>query len=661
MYRIPVFLLAGCLALAAQDVPATRIFQAEPGVNSLVAARDAVRAWRATGHPDEAVVIQLAPGEYSLTEPLLLTAADGQVTWQAPSPSRTLITGGQHLTGFVADPLGLWHTVTSLHFEQLYVNGQRALRARAPADGFFPIHAVRQQDLANGRALLTITVPPEAIAVLPADPAALTRVELRVYHNWDTTRYRLTSCDRAAGTISVTGYPLNKSNPWTARSWFRLENLGTQVSHPGTWFLDANGALTYYPRPGEHPETTDVVAPVAESLLRMQGANHVSFLGLRFYHVAYTLPPEGDPPAQASVEVGAALLVDDAREVSFENVEIAHTGNYGLWFRRGCQVCRVEHSRFMDLGGGGVRIGNPDLDEPPAFQTGRIVVNNNIIRSCGRDHPSAVGIWIGQSANNRITHNDICDTFYTGISVGWTWGYGPSAATNNFIGYNRIHQIGQGVLSDMGGIYTLGVSPGSAEVGNVIYDVRARDYGGWGIYPDEGSSDWRIENNLVWQCTCVNPPGGGAFHQHYGATNLLVNNVFAFSSGPLMQATRLEDHLSLTLEHNLLLSSNLDFFTGPWKQMQVASRSNCFIYVGAPRSLFPTGDLPAWQSAGHETGSLLTDLPITGSWPDITLPRHSAAAEAVGFQWFDPRLAGVYGTPAWRQEAGMSKLPETTQ
>ena len=118
-----------------------------------------------------------------------------------------------------------------------------------------------------------------------------------------------------------------------------------------------------------------------------------------------------------------------------------------------------------------------------------------------------------------------------------------------------------------------------------------------------------------------------------------------------MQATRLEDHLSLTLEHNLILSSNAEFFTGPWKQMHVASRSNCFVYVGPPRPLFPTGDLASWQVAGHETGSLLADLPVTGDWPDIMLPRHSSALAAVGFQWFDPRLAGVYGTPAWVRAA----------
>jgi hypothetical protein len=415
--------------------------------------------------------------------------------------------------------------------------------------------------------------------------------------------------------------------------------------------LDPQGGLGYCPRPGEQIGQAEFIAPALEQIIRIQGATNVHFARLRFEHAQYILPPDGCPPAQAATPIGAALQIDDARNVTFQDCEIAHTGNYGVWFREGCHDCRVEHCLLDDLGAGGIRIGETVMRDNPAEQTGGAVIDNNIIRQCGRVHPSAVGVWIGQSANNRITHNDISDTFYTGVSVGWTWGYGRSLATNNFIGFNRIHRIGQGVLSDMGGIYTLGVSPGSASIGNVIFDVRAHDYGGWGIYPDEGSSGWQIESNLVWHCTCVAPHGGGGFHQHYGATNLIANNIFALSSGPPMHATRVEDHLSFILERNIIVSSNAEFLTGPWDKIEFQSRSNCFVFYGKPPAhLFPNGGLAQWQKAGHETGSISTNCEFHGQWPNITLPRESPIY-SIGFKMFNPEAAGVYGSRAWKSAA----------
>jgi len=80
--------------------------------------------------------------------------------------------------------------------------------------------------------------------------------------------------------------------------------------------------------------------------------------------------------------------------------------------------------------------------------------------------------------------------WYTAISMGWTWGYGKSAAQRNQVEYNHIHHIGiktdddQPILSDLGGIYTLGNQEGGMIRFNKFHDMAAIKYGGWGIYFD---------------------------------------------------------------------------------------------------------------------------------------------------------------------------------
>ena len=647
---VAVLVGIGSLPSAITQTSAAKTFTAVPGTNTLMTARDAVRSWRANGHADEAAMVVLPKGDYALTEPLALDARDGNATWLARTPEKTLITGGKHIAGLTAAPDGHWHAAPELHFEQLFINGARATRSRFPAEGRLPLGELQVKELPAKRAQITVKIPTEIITALTADPIPLAEHQILVFHKWDTSRYALSAFDPTNGTITVEGQPMTSWNPWNAQSFYLLDNCAGPSLVPGAWFQGPAGELNYRPLPGEGLDRTEAVAPVLEQLLIVQGACNLHFQGLHFGYTGYRLPREGCPPVQAAAGIGASIQIDDAENLTFNDCELAHTGNYGIWLRSGCQNCRIVHCLLEDLGAGGIRVGEMHISQNPADVTGGNVIANNIIRGCGRIHPSAVGIWIGQSANNQVTHNDISDTFYTGISAGWTWGYGPSQATNNAISYNRIHQIGQGVLSDMGGIYTLGVSPGSTCVGNVIFDVRAHDYGGWGIYPDEGSSGWRIASNLVWRCTSVLSPSGGGFHQHYGASNNIVNNIFALSSGPPMQATRVEDHRSFTLEHNLIISTNEAFFYGPWDRLQYASGGNCFVAYGQTAKPFPNGDLAAWQQAGHETGSILTNFELKGNWPDITFPPGSPAF-ASGFKPFDPQLAGVTGDRAWKRRA----------
>ena len=126
------------------------------------------------------------------------------------------------------------------------------------------------------------------------------------------------------------------------------------------------------------------------------------------------------------------------------------------------------------------------------------VVEDCTIQDCGVEFYGCVGVWIGIAAETTIAHNEISRLPYTGVSVGWSWNPRPTGCEKNRIQNNHIHHVMQ-VLSDGGGIYTLGRQPGTVLSGNLIHDVpvnagRAESNG---MFLDQGTTELVIENNVI--------------------------------------------------------------------------------------------------------------------------------------------------------------------
>ena len=604
---------------------------------------------------DRPVVVAVRGGTYHLDQPLTFGPDDSgteksPTIYQAFGDERPLFSGGVRITRWHVSPEGWWRAklddvrAGKWSFAQLFVDDQRRYRPRLPKRGYYSIaeQIGRNQFRFAGNDI-------------HAQWGDRSDVEVLSFIDWAAPRLRIASVLPSEHRVVFTG---RSSKMFRTGDRYLIDNVREALNEPGEWYLDrSRGELTYIPKSGEQPDRTVAIAPRLEQLLVLQGdlANkrwiqRIEFHGLSFAHTNWTLPSLGQAFPQAEMGLNAAVVAIGARQVVFDGCVVRHTGGYAMAFGVGSRDNRVENCELVDLGGGGIKIGHAGpgtwesvrrLSIDPDTHVSHHVIRNCLIAHGGRLHPGSVGIWIGQSSYNTVEHNDIFDFYQTGISVGWTWGYGRSDAHHNDIGFNHIHTIGQSVTSDMGGIYTLGVQPGTIVHDNHVHDVQSFSYGGWGLHADEGSSDIIFERNLVYRTKT------GGFFQHFGKDNQIQNNIFAFATQFQLEGTDPEPHVAFRLERNIVYWDNASPLMGgchsgsPPCEINFKMDHNIYWADGAP-PVFP-GHLTfdEWRLKQHQDQhSLVADPFFVDPNKGNFQLKPSSPALKIGFQPIDATKAG---------------------
>ena len=386
---------------------------------TLIAARNKAREFRKNSPVNQPVEIVALEGEYSMLQPLELTIEDSGTStapliFRAGEEAKVIFRAGVPIGGFVKVNEKLWKAFLpqvayyNSYFEQLYVNGRRAVRARTPNEGFFKVKSVTETVLEKGKGRAP-ELAVQKIGIDSSDAAfinSFTRQDyldalIIFYHNWDNTRKRITGFGKENSSVYTTGEGMKPWNPINNKSRYIVENFMGALDAPGEWFLDRTGYLYYIPLEGETIENSKVFAPILNRFISIQGdqvsgkkAENIRFENLTFEVAGYMTPSDGNEPEQAAASVDAVITADFADNISFQNCEISHTGTYAFWFRRACSNCSVTNTYMHDLGAGGVKIGETVIRPDSKEITNNIVIDNNIIRDGGNVFPCAVGIII---------------------------------------------------------------------------------------------------------------------------------------------------------------------------------------------------------------------------------------------------------------------------
>ncbi len=627
---------------------------------TLAGARDAVRRLRAGSAQSTPVKVLLRGGVYRIAGPVTFTPEDSgsetcPVTYAAAPGEKPVISGGRPITGWKKGAGNVWHALApearhrAWPFRQLWVGDRRAVLARSPNTGYY-VMAGKAAPLKDAQTGKEVDRSATAFRCKPGEMRAWpnpNEINVRVFHVWETSVHPIASVEEATNTVTVTGRGTWAFFSQVQDQRYVVENHPGALDAPGEWQLDREtGIVSVIPLPGEDLAKTPVTAPVATQLVVLKGeaeagrfVEHLHFEGISFQHAKWILPPGGHGDPQAAVGVEAAVMADGARACSFERCEMAHVGGYAVWFRHGCTGNRLVQCHVHDQGAGGVRIGETGRQEG-AGATGGNTLENCFIHDGGSIHGGAHGVWVGQASDNVIAHNEICDFNYTGVSIGWSWGYAPTTCHRNRLEFNHIHHVGRRVLSDMGGIYTLGISTGTVIRNNLVHDCWGYDrFGSGGIYPDEGSTGITIENNVVYHTQ------NGGLAIHYGRDLTVRNNIFAFSRERQICRGRIDKDTNLTFERNIVLYDQGDLFAGTGK---VTPDHNVYFRTAGEGIFFPDDlDLKAWQVQGMDAHSVTADpLFVDARRFDFRL-REGSPALKMGFQPIDTRQCGLTGPADW--------------
>ena len=500
---------------------------------TLTAALRQAREWRRTGDDrvQGGITVYMEGGTYALYEPVFIRPEDSG-TKESPTVIRSaadekvVLSGGVRIKNWkkqgklwVADVPAF--NGRPLDFRQLWVNGEKAVRARDVED-FEKMNRICSVDEKNE----VLYVPAVAVRRLIDNKGKLKAeyAEMVIHQMWCVANLRIRSIEVQGDSAAVRFHQpesrIQFEHPWPRpmvttdghNSAFYLTNARELLDVPGEWYHDMDARrVYYYPREGEKMQEAEVMVPAIETLVQVEGTLdrpvcHIRFEKITFSYTTWMRPSEkGHVPLQAGMYLTDGYRIDPKMQRDYLNHPLDNQG----WYEEAVQGGIVRGCLFRDIAGNGLLAGSfspaaheTHLPYDPADR--REVCTHQQINNCyftevGNEDWGCLAIAAGYVSDINIEHNEISEVPYSGISLGWGWTQTVNCMRNNRVHANLIHHYAKHMY-DVAGIYTLGSQPKSYVTENCVHSIYKPGYvhdpNHWFyLYTDEGSSFITVRDN----------------------------------------------------------------------------------------------------------------------------------------------------------------------
>ncbi len=481
-------------------------------------ARDHLRQLReAKGPFQEAVIVWVHGGTYSLSDTLILTqedsgTAEAPIHYRSYQDEQPVLSGQAPKTRLDRESqsakLSRIPELARSHvqFFQLNVDDleqaaalhPRALHTHmqpAPIEVFQGTNALPRAGWPDGEWQLVESLPQSGQWRIPhvLDAGETSNVWAHGFWNsdWEDSFEKL-NVRFDARDSNVTIASLGNAVPVREGARYRIENVLTELDTPGEWWLDeSDGVLAVWPI---NDDASTLTVSWLETALSCYDTEHVSFEGLTI---------EG-------VRVMGVEIVGGC-DVSLRACTVRHVGNVAVNVYHGSDH-EVARCRIHGVGSSGVRLeGGERLELTPAAHR----CEDNEIHDCGYSFSSrrpaidihGVGIRIAGNhihdlpdgaivihGNDHVVEanhiHHVCTS--TSDSGAISISHDPTYRGNR-IAFNHIHDLGGFSKQDIVGIYLDDFASGTVVHGNVLRNaIRGIVIG--------GGRDNQIEENVVVDC-----------------------------------------------------------------------------------------------------------------------------------------------------------------